>query len=75
MIPTLKELGIECLSVSEKMELAARIWDSISDAQFQREPIPDSHKAILKERIAEADDDPNGGIRWEQALERLRSGE
>ena len=48
MTPTLEALGIDRLSVNEKLDLIARIWESLpADAVPE---MPASHLADLKRR-------------------------
>ena len=69
---TLESLGIDKLSVEERISLVQAIWDSIP----ARPPISDALRAELDRRIAEDDADPDGGIPWEvvkaEALARIR---
>ena len=69
MDTTLQQLGIDRLSVAERLELIGRIWDTLpEDAGFE---IPDWHLQELERRIAAADANPDAGIPWEEIKERL----
>lgn len=72
MLPSLPELPIDQLSVPQRLELIARLWDSIPDA-LEAMPIPEWHRAELERRLAAADANPELGILWEQVKARLRS--
>jgi putative addiction module component (TIGR02574 family) len=61
---TLRELGIDRLSVAERLELIGAIWDSLPDSEV---PVPESHARVLGERIAAADADPEAAIPWERS--------
>ncbi len=70
MDQTLQQLGIDRLTVDERLELIGRIWDSIAESQ---EPftLPDWHLRELERRRAAAEADPNAGIPWEEVKARL----
>jgi putative addiction module component (TIGR02574 family) len=53
----LQQLGIDRLSVPERLELISRIWDSIPESESGG-PIPEWHRRELERRIAVADADP-----------------
>lgn len=69
MSPTIHDLGIDQLSVEQRLYLIGEIWDSLSAQQF---PIPDSHRAELDRRLNVADADPNAGELWDVVRERLQ---
>jgi putative addiction module component (TIGR02574 family) len=69
MSPTIHDLGIDQLSVEQRLHLMGEIWDSLSAATT---PIPESHREELDRRLASADADPNAGASWEVVRERLR---
>jgi putative addiction module component (TIGR02574 family) len=68
---TLESLGIDKLSVEDRISLVQLIWDSIP----ARPPISEELRDELDRRIAEDEADPDGGIPWEvvktEALARL----
>jgi putative addiction module component (TIGR02574 family) len=69
MSPSLDKLGIDQLSVPERLELIGRIWDTLpTDAEL---PIPDWHIRELEKRLAAADADPGAAIPWETVKARL----
>jgi putative addiction module component (TIGR02574 family) len=76
MSPTLTSLGIDRLSVEERLTLVQEIWDSIV-ADGQRPPLSDAKLKELRRRVAEDDANPDDVIPWEvvkaQALARLQS--
>ena len=59
------------LSVAERLELVEELWDSIPAEDEALEPTPEQRED-LDSRLAEADADPDGGVRWEEARERIR---
>ena len=54
------------LPPNEKAEIARRLLDSLPAGK-----VPDWHLAILHERLAEADANPDAGIPWEQVKAEL----
>ncbi|MGL4551725.1 MAG: addiction module protein [Gemmataceae bacterium] len=72
MAVTIKELGIDRLSVSERLDLIEQIWDSLPGAVAPDE-VPEWHKEVLAERLAEVEANPGGGTPWREALAAIRS--
>jgi putative addiction module component (TIGR02574 family) len=70
MSGTLESLGIDKLSVAERILLVEEIWDSIAPEVVQL-PIPDSQRLDLQRRVAEYDANPSGST-WEEVRGRLR---
>lgn len=69
MCPSLTELGIDRLSVTDRLELIGQIWDTLPpDAEL---PISDWHIRELEKRLAAADADPGAAIPWETVKARL----
>jgi putative addiction module component (TIGR02574 family) len=75
VIPTLKDLGMDRLSLEERVALAQQLWDSVL-ADLERQPLTEMQRAELERRIAAADAHPERGIPWEQirAEAKARSG-
>ena len=59
------------MSVPQRLELIAEIWDSISESADALE-VPDWHGEELERRLAAADAKPEAGVPWEEAKARLR---
>ena len=68
---SLESLGISRLSVDERLELIGAIWDSIANSEPQPQ-LPDWHRNILNERLAQAEQNPDASIRWEDLKTELR---
>jgi putative addiction module component (TIGR02574 family) len=69
MNPSLSDLGIDRLSIPERLELIGQIWDTLPpDAEL---PIPDWHIRELDKRLAAADDDSGAAIPWETVKAQL----
>ena len=69
MAPTIHDLGIDRLSVEQRLQLMAEIWDSLS---VETTPIPESHREELDRRLAATDADPEAGRPWDDVRARLR---
>jgi putative addiction module component (TIGR02574 family) len=72
MPTTLRALGIDLLSVDERITLVQQIWDSIA-AEADRTPLTEPQRHELERRAD--DDDANAGdvVPWEHAkAEALR---
>jgi putative addiction module component (TIGR02574 family) len=59
------------LSTAEKLELVEELWDSIPEKDEALE-LTAEQREDLDRRLAEADADPDGGMPWEEARERIR---
>jgi len=68
MSPTIHDLGIDRMSVEDRLRLIEEIWDSLSCAG----DIPESHRQELDRRLAAADADPSAGAPWDEVRARLR---
>lgn len=69
---SIEALGIDRLSVSERLELIEQIWDSLPEVVAPDE-VPEWHKEVLAKRLAEAEANPGGGVPWREALAAIRS--
>jgi putative addiction module component (TIGR02574 family) len=70
MSQTLQKLGIDQLSIAERLELIGQIWDSLPEPEADL-PLPDWHRHELERRRAAAEADPSAGIPWEVVKARL----
>lgn len=75
MSPTLKSLGIDQLSIAERIALVQEIWDSIASTPDQI-ALTEAQKQELDRRLATHQANPSDVIPWEvvkaEALARLR---
>jgi putative addiction module component (TIGR02574 family) len=75
MPPALEALGLDRLTVAERIELVAAIWDSIA-ADVERAGLTEAQKREIDRRLAAHRANPQAAIPWEQveaeALARLR---
>ena len=65
-----KSLGIDRLSVAERILLVEEIWDSIA-AEPAALDIPESHKQELDRRLAEYEANPAAGSTWDEVKARI----
>ena len=70
---SIEALGIDRLSVRDRLELIEQIWDSLPE-QVNPDEVPAWHWAELAKRRAEADAAPGTGRPWREALARFGSG-
>jgi putative addiction module component (TIGR02574 family) len=61
MSASLKALGIEKLSVEERIALVEELWDSIAEAT----PLSEPQRAELDRRLEEHKRNPNDVVPWE----------
>ncbi|MBX9623025.1 MAG: addiction module protein [Gemmataceae bacterium] len=75
MPPTLEALGIDRMTVGERIALVQDILDSIA-ADQPRPPLSEAKKAELARRLADADANPDDVVSWDEveaaALARCR---
>lgn len=75
MSSTLQALGIDRLSVAERVALVQEIWDSIA-AEVEQAPLTEAQRQEVDRRLAAHRADPGAAISWEQvesqALARIR---
>jgi len=67
MAVTLESLGIDRLSVAERLDLIEQIWDSLPDDFAD---IPDWHIPELARRLADAEANPGIGRPWREVLQK-----
>jgi putative addiction module component (TIGR02574 family) len=65
MKPLINSLGIDHLSIEERLVLVEEIWDSIA-ADSAAVPLTDAQRAELQKRIEEDDAGPEEVTPWEQ---------
>jgi putative addiction module component (TIGR02574 family) len=71
MSPTLKALGIDQLSVAQRILLVEEIWDSIAAEEAQI-PLTEAQRQDLQRRVAAYEANPKAGSSWEEVKARLR---
>ena len=70
MSVTIESLGIDRLSVRERLELIEQIWDSLPDSVEPQE-VPDWHLAELAKRRADAEAHPGEGRPWREVMQGI----
>ena len=73
MGPTMNDLGIDRLSIEQRIALAQEIWASLGEAR----PVPRLTEERWEEivrRDAELDADPSVGLSWEQVRRNIEAG-
>jgi putative addiction module component (TIGR02574 family) len=63
--PTLKSLGIDRLTVEQRISLVQEIWDSIA-TEVEAAPLTDAQRTELERRLADHQANPDDVIPWEQ---------
>ena len=69
----IEALGIDQLSVGERLELIEQIWDSLPE-RIAPQDVPDGHLAELAHRRAVAESQPGLGKPWRDVLDSLETG-
>jgi putative addiction module component (TIGR02574 family) len=72
MAVNLKSLGIDRLSVAERMQLMEEIWESIT-ADSGQVPLTQAQQQDLALRLNEYEADPKSGSSWDEVKARLQS--
>ena len=70
MSPTMQSLGIDQLSIEQRLSLVEEIWDSLG-SQADELPLSDAQGQDLARRIAAYEADPKAGSTWEEVKARL----
>ena len=70
MAPTLESLGIDKLSLDDRVELAHAILESV-DREVENTPLTDAQVREVERRLAEHAADPGSAIPWEEIEARL----
>lgn len=71
MSPTVKSLGINQLSVAQRILLVEEIWDSIGTDEEMA--LSEVQRLDLKRRIANYEANPKAGSSWDDVKARLRA--
>ena len=72
MAISIEALGIDRLSIRERLELIEKIWESLPE-EVKPDEVPAWHLAELARRRAAADASPRTGAPWREALARFGS--
>jgi putative addiction module component (TIGR02574 family) len=72
MSQTLKSLGIDQLTVAQRILLVEEIWDSIA-AEAEDLPLTEAQKEDLDRRVTSYLENPQAVTSWEEVKARLRT--
>jgi len=73
MAVRIDSLGIDRLSVRDRLDLIEQIWDSLPE-QVEPQDIPEWHRAEVAMRRKRAAVEPGVGNPWREVLDRLEGG-
>ena len=73
MAVSIEALGIDRLSVADRLELIEEIWNSLPD-EIDPQEVRDWHRAGLAERRQQAHGQPGVGKPWREVLGPLEGG-
>ena len=75
MTAQLQSLGIDRMTITERLALLDAIWDSLS-AEIEQSPLTPAQQAEVDRRLAAHAADPGAAVPWQEveakALARLR---
>lgn len=69
---SLKSLGIDRLSVEERLALVEELWDSIAESSANA-PLSDTQRDELDRRLAEHKAHPEDVVSWEEVKDSISS--
>ena len=69
LMPTMKDLGIDTLSVDDRLALAAELLDSV-EAEAEAAPLTPAQANELSRRLADSDANPDAVTPWDEVYER-----
>ena len=69
MPTSMKVLGLDLLSVEDRIDLAHEIWDSV-EREIEQSPLTDAQQAELERRLADSIARPDAVIPWEEVKAR-----
>jgi putative addiction module component (TIGR02574 family) len=64
MRPTLQELGLDRLSLEDRLTIAEAIWESVA-CEAEAAPLPKAQRAELERRLADSAARPDAVTRWD----------
>ncbi len=65
---TLVSLGLDRLSIEEKLEVVGQLWDDIVAAAPPGGLLSEAQRDELQRRVAEAEAHPEDSVAWEDVL-------
>ena len=70
MTPVLPDIDFDQYTVGQRLQLIERIWDTISEKDFV---VPESHKELIRQRLAEREANPGTGRPWKESIREIQS--
>ena len=70
--PMLKSLGLDQMSIPDRLHLLEELWDSIAETP-EAVPLTDAHRIELARRLAARAANPGAGSSWEEVKARLKN--
>ena len=64
--------GFDDLSLDDQIDYVQSLWDRIA-AKPDQVPVPDWHREVIRQRMAEQEASPTEGQPWEEARGEIRS--
>jgi putative addiction module component (TIGR02574 family) len=72
MATTFAALGMGGLTAEEKLDLVGDLWDDLATNAPPGGLLTDGQRAELRRRVADAKDNPDDWVAWEDALAATR---
>ncbi len=69
MTPTLNDLGLDRLSVEDRIALAQALWDSVAQ-EVEQAPLTQAQRQELERRLADSVARPGAVTPWEEVKAR-----
>jgi putative addiction module component (TIGR02574 family) len=64
--------GFDRLSVDEQIDYVQALWDRIA-ASPDRVPVPDWHRQLIDERLAEHETNPDDVVSWDEVRSAIEA--
>lgn len=71
MSPSIYDLGIDKLSVKDRLRLIGEIWDTLEPAD--PDDIPEEHRELIRDRLADIEANPDDHLSLEETMALLRA--
>ncbi|MCZ6751683.1 MAG: addiction module protein [Acidobacteria bacterium] len=64
--------GFDDLSVDDQIDYIQSLWDRIV-AEPNQVPVPDWHRQVIRQRMADQENSPSEGQPWEEVRDEIRN--